>query len=147
MEVAMAYLHYLSILGLAGSLVGEMVLCRPGLTADQARRLPVIDAIFLGAAIAALVTGLLRFFLYAKGWAFYLPNPFFIAKMALYVAIALISIRPTIRFQRWRRAIAEGGAAPDVSEVQAMRRIIHLELALLALMPLMAVLIARGIGR
>ena len=37
--------------------------------------------------------------------------------------------------------------APTGNEIASVRRFIHIELGLLALMPLMAVLMARGIGR
>ena len=37
--------------------------------------------------------------------------------------------------------------APTGDEIASVRRFIHIELGLLALMPLMAVLMARGIGR
>jgi putative membrane protein len=67
--------------------------------------------------------------------------------MLLYVAIALISIVPTRRFIGWRRALDAGGSGPDANAVARVRRLLHLELGLLALMPLMAVLMARGIGR
>ena len=63
--------------------------------------------------------------------------------MVLYVIIAGLSIKPTRTFITWRRA----GGVPDGDAIAGVRRIIHLELGLLALMPLMAVLIARGIGR
>jgi putative membrane protein len=147
MEPLMAYLHYLAIILTGAFLVGEMVLCRPELDALQVRRLPVLDAMFFISAIVALVTGLLRLFFYAKGLDFYLPNPAFQAKMTLYVIIALLSVRPTLLFLRWRRRLAATGATPPAAEVAQARRLIHVELALLALMPLMAVLMARGIGR
>jgi putative membrane protein len=67
--------------------------------------------------------------------------------MALYLAIALISVVPTMRFIKWRRALDAGGAPPDAAAVAGVRRLIHVELTLFALMPLMAVLMARGIGR
>lgn len=143
----MAYLHYLAIILTGAFLVGEMVLCRPELDALQVRRLPVLDAMFFISAIVALVTGLLRLFFYAKGVDFYLPNPAFQAKMTLYVIIALLSVRPTLLFLRWRKRLAATGETPPAAEVAQARRLIHVELALLALMPLMAVLMARGIGR
>jgi len=143
----MAYLHYLSIILIAGFLVGELVMCREGMTTDQARRIASIDAVFFAAALAALATGLLRLFFYAKGVSFYTGNPAFWAKMALYVIIATISITPTRTFLRWKRAATEGGIAPDAAQIASARRLIHIELGLLALMPLMAVLMARGIGR
>ena len=76
---------------------------------------------------------------------FYVGNPFFWVKMALYVIIATLSITPTLTFIRWKRSIA--GTAPTGDEIPSVRRFIHIELGLLALMPLMAVLMARGIGR
>lgn len=147
MEPLIAYLHYLSIILLGAFLTAELVICRPPLGPAQIRQLPRLDMVFFGAAMLALATGLVRLFFYAKGVAFYLPNLAFIAKMVLYVTIALISIVPTRRFIGWRRALDAGGAAPGVDAVARVRRLLHLELALLALMPLMAVLMARGIGR
>jgi putative membrane protein len=146
-DATLAYLHYLTILVLAACLTVELVLCRPGLGAAQIGVLARIDGLFFVAALGALATGLARLFWYGKGLAFYLPNPVFHTKMGLYVVIAVLSIRPTLRFLRWKRAVSQGGAPPAEAEVRAVRRIIHIELALLALMPLMAVLMARGIGR
>jgi putative membrane protein len=143
-EPLIAYLHYLSIIVTGGFLVGELLLCRPGMTPDHIRRLPVVDVVFFVSALVALATGLLRLFFYAKGAEFYVANPFFWLKMALYVAIALLSIRPTRAFIRWKRAT---GGGPSGGEIAGVRRLIHLELVLLALMPLMAVLMARGLGR
>lgn len=145
MEPLLAYLHYLSILLTAGFLTGELLLCRPGLNAAGARLLPRVDVVFFVSALVALATGLLRLFL-VKGAGFYVPNPIFWAKMALYLAIALLSIGPTAMFIRWSREAARDGAAPRPAEVGIARRLIHIELALLALMPLMAVLMARGVG-
>jgi len=147
MEPLVAYLHYLAIVLIAGFLVAEMVVCRPSLAAEHVRLLPRLDIVFFAGALLALATGLLRLFYYAKGVGFYLPNPFFTVKMALYAVIAILSIKPTVSFLRWRRRLAESGALPPPAEVATARRLIHLEVALLALMPLLAVLMARGIGR
>jgi putative membrane protein len=79
--------------------------------------------------------------------SFYTGNPFFWTKMALYVIIAAISIAPTRAFGRWKRALNSSGPAPTGPEIAGVRRRLHIELGLLALIPLMAVLMARGIGR
>ena len=147
MEPLIAYLHYLSIILVGGFLVGELLLCRAGMTIEQAKRLAIVDAVFFASALATLATGLLRLFFYAKGVSFYTGNPVFWTKMALYVIIAALSITPTRTFLRWKRAATERGAVPAGNEIAAARRLIHIELGLLALMPLMAVLMARGIGR
>ena len=146
-EPLLAYLHYLSIILTGGFLVGELIVCRPEITPEQRRRLPAIDVVFFVAALLALATGLLRLFFYAKGVSFYVGNPFFWVKMALYVIIAAMSIAPTRAFGRWKRALDAGGAPPTALEIAGVRRLLHIELGLLALMPLMAVFMARGIGR
>jgi putative membrane protein len=143
MEPLVAYLHYLTIILTTAFLTSELVVCRSGLDPAQVRLLRGLDVAFFVAALGALATGVLRLFFYAKGVPFYVSNPVFWVKMALYVTIATLSIWPTIRFIRWSRA----QNAPPAAEVAAVRRLLHLELALLALMPLMAVLMARGIGR
>jgi putative membrane protein len=147
MEPLLAYLHYLSIIITGGFLIAELVMCRPEMTPEQRRRLPGIDVVFFVAALLALATGLLRLFFYAKGVSFYTGNPFFWLKMALFVIIAAMSIAPTRAFGRWKRALNTGGAPPLASEIEGVRRLLHIELGLLTLMPLMAVLMARGLGR
>lgn len=146
MEALMAYLHYLAMLLIAGFLVGELVLCHPRMSAIEVRLLARIDIGFFAAALLAAATGLLRLFFWAKGPAFYLPNPVFWMKMALYVVIAALSVRPTVQFIRWNRA-ARHGTLPSHAQIAAVRRSIHIELGLLALIPLVAVLMARGVGR
>jgi putative membrane protein len=147
LDALFAYVHYLAIIGTGAFLTAELILCRPALSADQVRRLPGIDIAFFSSALLALATGLIRLFFFAKGVGFYLPNPVFWVKMALYLTIALISIGPTMRFIRWSRALASASTMPAEAEVLATRRLIHIELMLLALMPLAAALMARGIGR
>ena len=147
MDAALAYVHFASIMLLTAFLVSELCLCTPHLRLDQVPLLARLDLLYLIAAIAVLATGALRVFVTGKGVAFYLGNPAFYIKLALYLAIGLVSISPTAQFLRWRRAL-QAGEQPvlQVTDIRAARRYIWLELALLAFVPLMAVLMARGIG-
>ena len=148
MEPLVTYLHYLSMIFIGAFLTVELILCRPGLSPAHVRLLPRLDMGYFAAAMVALATGLLRVFFYAKGWPFYVSNPIFWVKMALYLAVALTSIAPTIAFIRWSRLLGAAAAPlPAAADVAGVRRLVHVELALLALIPLMAVLMARGIGR
>jgi putative membrane protein len=148
MEPLVTYLHFLSMIFIGGFLTAELVLCRPGLGAAHVRLLPRLDTAYFIAALVALATGLLRVFVYAKGWPFYASNPIFWVKMALYLAVALLSIAPTRTFIRWSRLLGAGSTPlPEPGDIGRVRRLVHIELALLALIPLMAVLMARGIGR
>ena len=77
----------------------------------------------------------------------YLHDIFFIAKMALFVAIGLMSIYPTRQFLRMRPVLRQGGTpAIDPAHLRRIRRVIHIEATLVVLMILCASLMAHGIG-
>jgi putative membrane protein len=146
-EVLVVYLHYAAMVLIAVLLTLELQACVPGLADAKVRVLARIDFAYLAAALLALATGLARLFWYGKGLAFYAHNPVLYIKLALFVAVALISLPPTMQMLRWVRALKSGAArvAADY-EVARMRRYMLAEVALFALIPLMAVLMARGIG-
>jgi putative membrane protein len=147
MEAAIAYLHFLSAFLLTAFVVTEFFLCRPGLQPAQVKTLARVDLYYLIAAAAVLISGVLRVFAVGKGASFYLGNPIFYIKLALFLAVGLVSIPPTLQFIRWQRALNAGEKriAPD-GDIGSARRYIALELVLLAFIPLVAVLMARGIG-
>ena len=142
-----AYLHYVAMISIAVMLVVEYMICMPGMTAARIRQLARIDLFYMIAAILALGSGAARVVWFGKGAAFYLHNPVFYVKLALFVAVGLISIPPTLQFQRWLRG-AKAGTVNVAAEyqVQRVRRLVFVELVLFALIPLMATFMARGIG-
>src|SRR5882672_4980212 len=147
MEAAIAYLHFVSAFLVAAFLVAEFFLCTGDLQPAQVKALARVDLYYLIAAAAVLVGGVLRVFAVGKGAGFYLNNPVFYIKVTLFVAVGLISVRPTLQFIRWNRAINTGQERIlHDADIAMARRYIALELALLAFIPLMAVLMARGIG-
>src|SRR6266849_6743575 len=67
-------------------------------------------------------------------------------------ALSLLRLRPHGARHRSAPSVfyskgVDFDVAPTGDEIASVRRFIHIELGLLALMPLMAVLMARGIGR
>jgi putative membrane protein len=145
-EVLIAYVHFASVIALGALLCCELLLLWSEVGAREGQRLALIDLGYLVAAVLVLVSGLLRLNGFGKSAAFYLHNPVFWIKLALFVAIGLISIPPTMRFLRWRRAALSTGISPPAEEVAFARRYVVAELVLLAFIPLAAVLAARGIG-
>ena len=142
---ATAYLHFLSMIAIGAVLSGELLLTQSLREPDQVRRLAWVDLGYLIAAGIVLATGLMRFIWFGKGAQFYLHNPVFYIKLALFVAIVLISIPPTHHIVRWRiEALA--GKLPPQYDVAHVRRYIVTELVLFLCIPLAAVLAARGIG-
>lgn len=145
-DALVAYLHYTAMVLIAVLLVAEHRLCRPGLAAEQVRRLARVDSFYMLAAILALATGVVRLVWLGKGPSFYLYNPVFYIKLALFAAVGLLSIPPTLQYLRWARALRAGGPEPEPYQVARASRYVRAELALFVLIPLMAVLMARGIG-
>jgi len=146
LDALLAYLHVAAIFLLLWFLAKEWNLLRGSIDALDFKRIANADLGFGLAAVAVLVTGALRVFCGAKGAAFYLHNPVFHVKVALFVAAGLVSIAPTLRFLRWRRAWrADAAYRIEARELVRVRRLLFVELHLIVLIPLAAVLMARGL--
>jgi len=146
-DALLAWFHYLAIFLLIVIMTAEAVLLRPGLAPDIVRRLALYDRLYLVSALAVLITGLLRLTLGAKGVAFYMSNPWFHAKITLFIIIGLCSIPPTRAFLSWRKQGRQQPAyTPPDADIKRARRWVILETHLFILLPLFAALMARGIG-
>jgi putative membrane protein len=64
----------------------------------------------------------------------------------LFVAVALMSIKPTMMFIRWRRRLRADGALPEEAQVRQARRWVMVQAHIIAVIPLAAVFLARGFG-
>ncbi|MFT3813392.1 MAG: DUF2214 family protein [Acidovorax sp.] len=144
-EALLAYAHLLAILTLVVFLASEAALCRAEwLNAAVVERLARVDAIYGASSVAVLATGLARTFWGVKGAAWYWSQPLLHAKVTLFVVVGLLSIVPTLRFLRWRRQLRATGVLPGADEIRSTRRIVMIEAHLVALIPLLAVFLARG---
>ena len=95
-------------------------------------------------ATLLLVVGLMRVFQGIKGEDFYLHNPWFHAKLGAFVLAALLSVLPTLRFLRWRKALrADPAFLPAPAEVGKMRGIVRFELLLVGAIFVLAAAMAR----
>src|SRR5215217_2695972 len=103
-----AFLHHLAAFALVSAIAAEFLMIREELTLRSARRILFADMIIRIAATTVLVAGLLRVFFFEKGADYYAHNGFFIAKVSLFVAIALLSVYPTREFLSWRKSLNEG---------------------------------------
>jgi putative membrane protein len=116
------------------------------LDADGLRRLLAADNVWGVAAVLWIVTGLLRAFGgLEKGTDFYLRSPLFWTKMALFLLILLLEVRPMVTFIRWRIQLGRG-LPVDTSVARRLYTLNHIELALVVVMVFVASLMARGIG-
>lgn len=147
MAALFAFLHHVSAFTLFAALVVEFVLIKSTLTVESARKIQVADMIFGISAGVLLLAGLARVLHFEKGATYYFHTWTFIAKLALFVIIGLLSIIPTMEFLRWRTAV-KAGQVPVVSpeKIKSIRSIIHYEMVGVVLIILFAALMAKGIG-
>jgi putative membrane protein len=142
-----AYLHYLGFMVCFGALVLERRLIKPNPNKADATLMVITDVVYGLAALALLGSGILRVLYFGQGAEFYTENPLFWWKVGLYIGIGTLSLYPTITYILWAIPLRKG-ELPKVSEALANRLawILNIELAGFALIPLMATLMARGVG-
>ncbi|HEY0505223.1 MAG TPA: DUF2214 family protein, partial [Lysobacter sp.] len=105
-DFLLACVHHLLVFGLVAMLVAESALLRGHIDRNVLQRLAGLDMGYGLCAMALIVAGLSRVWFGIKGHDFYLHNPWFHAKMGAFVLVGLLSILPTVRFLRWRKALA-----------------------------------------
>lgn len=143
LEIFLRYIHFLCIFAIVGSLVSEHLLLKRSLTRREVGRLASIDAVYGIAAMILVAAGLTLWLgSVGKPTVFYSKNWIFHAKLAVFILVGLSSIIPTVFFTKNRKG------NPDEIVVVPARvfMMLRLELALLAIMPLLAGLMAHGVG-
>jgi putative membrane protein len=142
-----ATLHFVAVFGIVATLFCEWMTIAATPTYAEARRLQWCDRWYGISAIVVLLVGFARVFYFEKGKEFYLANPFFYAKLGLFLVIGLLSIYPTVRFIKWGTHTKQG-LAPMVTdrEYRIIKSLLNAQLILLLCMALSASLMARGIG-
>lgn len=147
-DAILAYLHFISIFLLFAFLTVQAVLIKRALDAAAIRLLGRMDIWYFGSAFAVLATGFLRAVFGAKGPDFYFGAWPIYAKLGLFLAVGIISVAPTLTFIRWRRMLDHDPAwqVPE-AEHKKTRRLVMIELHLAALIPLVAVIMSRGLLR
>ena len=148
LDAALAYLHYAAFITLFAFLTVQAMLLRTTLDERLVRLLGRADVWAAGAAAATLLTGFLRAGLGAKGGDFYFGSWPIYVKIALFVAVGLMTIKPTLAYIRWRRAYEHDPKyVVPAAEHAAMRKLVMIEVHIGALIPVVAVIMARGLGR
>ena len=143
LEIALRYLHFICIFAIVGSLVSEHLLLKKEMTRKELERLSRIDAVYGVAALLLLGAGLTLWLgevgkpavYYSKNWIFHI-------KLTLFTIIGILSIYPTVFFIRNRK----GTASDRVVVPSTIFWMIRVEILLLFIIPLLAGLMAKGVG-
>jgi putative membrane protein len=142
-EIIVTYLHYIGFMVLFGSLVMEHLLIKPSLSREEIKRLATVDAIYGISALLVFMTGVLKLMKYGKGAEYYMSTWVFHAKLTLFIVAAFMSIMPTIKILKARKASTQN---EQVELPKFIKHIVRLELLIIALLPLLAAMMARGVG-
>lgn len=143
-ESIVRYIHFLGIFAIVGALTIEHLLLKPQLTRAELRRLSIIDGIYGAGAIVAVAAGLTLWFGgIGKPTEFYSKNFVLHTKVTLVVIMGILSAFPTIFFLKNRK-----GASPEelVDVPKRIKMLVRIQLVLLLLIPLLATLMAKGVG-
>jgi putative membrane protein len=142
--IIVAWIHYIGIMLLLASLLGEHLLLKQEMTVSEARTIQTLDIVYGASATIVLVTGIMRIFL-EKGAAYYNHHIAFHILFGIFVIVALISIYPTVTFLRWRNDTSAGhGQQLERAQFKKIQMMVRVEMTLLLLAPLFATWMAHG---
>lgn len=142
-EIILRYLHFVSIFAIVSSLVSEHLLLKKKLTRAEIGRISKVDAVYGIAALTLLGAGLTLWLSgIGKPAIYYSKNWIFHTKITLFLLVGLLSIYPTVFFIKNSK-----GNPQDVIEVpKAVSWMLRIEIFLLFIIPLLAGLMAHGVG-
>ena len=139
-----AYFHYLGFMVAFASLTVEFFNLKKEMTLEEAKRVSFADAAYGIAAVVILVTGVLRVLYFGKGTDYYLHNPFFYAKIGVFIIVGLLSLYPTFTFISWIKDL-QNDRVPnlEIPQFTKLSWLIKGELFGFSLIPLLAAIMAR----
>ena len=140
--IIVKYLHFLGIFGVVGTLLIDLFYVKSAMSREQISRISKIDGIYGLSAIIVLFAGLTMWFWVGKPAELYSRNWIFHTKVTLFIAVGILSIFPTVFFLKQRK----GNPGDEVDIPSKIINMIRLEVFLLFIIPLLAVLMANGIG-
>ena len=141
-EIIVKYVHFISIFGIIGSLVGEHLLLKPTMTRGEIKRISRLDSIYGLCAITLLAAGMTLWFGVGKPADYYSHNWIFHLKIGLFVIVGILSIIPTMYYIRNRK----GDAEESVQVPGRIVMLVRIQLLIMFLIPALATLMAKGYG-
>jgi putative membrane protein len=130
---------------LMGSLISEYFIAKIKITTQSIRMLSMANSIFVVSLVIVLLSGLFRWFMFGKGHDFYMTNPFFHTKLTLYIVLAVIAFFPGKKINKWKKKLGNDGSFQIAEkELKSLFLYFRIESVLIIIIPLLAVLVARG---
>ncbi len=136
--------HFVLAFLLVATLAVELTIVRPSMSEHDVKTAGRVDIVYGLLFGALLLIGFARVHFGPADPSYYFGNVWFWTKLAALSVVGLLSLPPTFALLKWRRALKRDGTVPNLADVQAARHWMHVEAAVLLLIPILAVLMARG---
>lgn len=141
-EILVRYVHFIALFVWIGALTSEHLLLKPQMSRAEIARLARIDAVYGLSAVLVVAAGLTLWFGVGKPADFYSSNWIFHTKVGLAIIVGLLSIYPTVFFIKNRK----GQEDEKIDIPSNVKLLIRVQLTLMLIIPLLATLMAKGIG-
>lgn len=141
-DIFVRYLHFISLIVLMAAVLGQHLLLKPSMKRSAIATVQRIDIVYAVMVVIVLATGFAQWFWVGKPAEFYSKNPVFHVKVTLFLIVGLVSIYPSVFLGKGKKGDPEEVIEVPIGVIMSIRA----ELLLLFLMPLLATLMARGIG-
>lgn len=143
LEIFVRYAHFISIFVIVGTLVGEFVLLKKEMLPSEIAKVGLLDRYYGISAMTLLAAGFTLWFAIGKPAYTYTYNWIFWLKIALFTAVGILSIYPTIFFAKnGKKSLPE----KVIVVPKLVRQMVIIEIILLVFIPLCASLMAKGVG-
>lgn len=140
-DLLVRYFHFMGIFAMFALLTTQHSMLKGTVAITQFKKLTTLDAIYGISALITLLCGAGLWFWVGKPAGFYSHNWVFHTKVALFVLTGLLSFIPTSFLIKNRKSPKD---SIDIPKYIIM--IIRLEMLLICTIPLLAVLMANGVG-
>jgi len=140
-ESIIRYVHFVGIILLSAMLIAENIHFSKHLKDGVINHLAVIDRFYSLGILITLGAGLFLWFSVGKPVEFYSRNIIFHVKLSLFLLLAILSLMSTIFLLKNYKC-----KSPSITVPKYLLFIKRIELIFLFILPLLSVLIARGIG-
>ena len=146
LESILAYCHILAFMSLTVFVASQAALCRSDwVNAAAIRRLAVLDRWVVIFAVTVLLSGLARVQFSVKSAQWLWGQPLLHIKITLFAIMVGLGIFVHRDIRRWQRNLDATGILPDAAALNRTRRLVMVEAHVMTLIPIAAVMLARGV--
>ena len=141
-DILIRYLHFISLILLMAAVLGQHLLLKKTMKRSEVALFQRLDIVYAVMVVLVLATGFAQWFWVGKPADFYSGNPVFHVKVTLFLIVGVVSAYPSVFLGKNKKG--DPGESVEVPKLVIWS--VRIELLLLFLMPLLANLMARGIG-